>query len=425
MLLLMVKLAGFAGAFTIAAQSPENRDPAVLAMSETGPYSLVERSDWRRYNDGKYIGLVRHEVRASILPKRLEKGEKTDLSVNSGAGQTGLLYQGNFFVLENTLRDMRQSAQAVDAVVPVSFRINGNGSMVIENDQGFPTMRGFPTFPTQKVVPGFKWRAPGSRAIDPLNTGNPVVIPFTADYEYKGIEMYKNIPVHRIYATYASQYSGGRSYASVRGSHKVDILIKADSGLPLFMRDTLVETYVLPDNSTVKFDGFTLTFGSGIVPLDRGAVIDAVGTALGIAPAPAPEEKPAERPPLGTELGGFQLEPVPEGVRLTVRDIRFAPDSADFLPGETPKLDLIAAALNQIPDRGFFVEGHTASTGNPISEMELSIKRAKRMVDELVMRGISAERFTYKGSGGTKPVGDNATNAGRTRNRRVEITILE
>ena len=315
----------------------------------------------------------------------------------------------------------------MDAVVPVSFQIKGNGGIIIENDQGFPTLRGFPTFPTQKVVPGFKWRAPGARAIDPLNTGKPVVIPFTADYEYKGIELYKGIPVHRIYATYASQYSGGQSYAGVRGSHKVDILINVDNGLPLFMRDKLEETYVLSDNSTVRIDGFTLTFGTGIVPLDRGAVIDALGTTLGIpSPPPEAETEPAERPALPPDkLGDFQLEPVPEGVRLTVRDIRFAPDSDEFLPGETSKLDLIASALRQIPDRDFFVEGHTAATGNPESEMALSIKRAKRMVDELVIRGISADRFTYKGAGGTKPVGDNNTNAGRTRNRRVEITILE
>jgi outer membrane protein OmpA-like peptidoglycan-associated protein len=57
--------------------------------------------------------------------------------------------------------------------------------------------------------------------------------------------------------------------------------------------------------------------------------------------------------------------------------------------------------------------------------MELSVQRAKRMVDELASRGISADRFIYKGWGGAKPLGDNSTDAGRARNRRVEITILE
>ncbi len=57
--------------------------------------------------------------------------------------------------------------------------------------------------------------------------------------------------------------------------------------------------------------------------------------------------------------------------------------------------------------------------------MELSIERAKKIVDELSARNISAGRFIYKGWGGTKPAGDNNTDEGRRRNRRVEITILE
>jgi outer membrane protein OmpA-like peptidoglycan-associated protein len=112
-------------------------------------------------------------------------------------------------------------------------------------------------------------------------------------------------------------------------------------------------------------------------------------------------------------------------VLITIKDIRFAPDSADFLPTEKTRLDLLAEALKQIPDRSFLVEGHTAATGRPAGEMELSIERAKRMVDELANRGIGPERFIYKGWGGTKPIGDNATNPGRAQNRRVEITILE
>jgi outer membrane protein OmpA-like peptidoglycan-associated protein len=57
--------------------------------------------------------------------------------------------------------------------------------------------------------------------------------------------------------------------------------------------------------------------------------------------------------------------------------------------------------------------------------MELSLERAQRMIDELVRRGIPAERFMYKGWGGERPLGDNATEEGRRLNRRVEITILE
>jgi outer membrane protein OmpA-like peptidoglycan-associated protein len=373
-------------------------------MAETGAYSIIERSDWRRYNDGRYVGLVRQEVRASIIPQQVENNALSNDGTSTGA----FLYQGNFFVLQATLRDMRHSARAVDEVVPVSFELRENGTMVIKNDRGFPAMRGFPAFPAQKVIPGSKWRAPGTRAVNPLNPAHPVIMPFIAEYEYRGVENYRDIRVHRLYATYASRYQSVTpeedNFTRVQGSHKVDILIRVDDGLPVFMRDDLDETYTTVDGSTVQFKGFTLTFGEGTVPMDRVEIIASIGTVL---------------PP------AVDLAPVPEGIRLTIRDIRFVADSAEFLPAERPRLDLLASALKQIPERTFLVEGHTAAIGHPSEEMELSIERARHMVEELVSRGISADRFIYKGWGGTKPVGDNSTDAGRSANRRVEITILE
>jgi outer membrane protein OmpA-like peptidoglycan-associated protein len=423
------KIFVFIGIFALCAQTHAQNiyEPAVLAMAETGAYSIIERSDLRRYNNGKYVGLVRQEVRASILPQPAEN--------NAGALNGTFLYQGNFFVLQNTLRDMKQSAQAVDAVVPVSFELRENGTMVIENDNGFPSMRGFPALPVQRVTPGFKWRAIGSRAANLLDPGQPVIIPFTAEYEYRGIEEYRNILVLRIYATYASRYQNpaADNLTKVQGSHKVDILIRVKDGLPVFMRDDLDEIYTKTDGSTVQFKGFTFTFGEVIVPMDRGEVIASLGNILRIEPLPQTSQTipiPGALESGDLNTTGFQdsaidLTPVPEGIRLTIKDIRFAPDSAEFLPAERSRLDLLAEALKQIPERTFLVEGHTAATGRPFGEMELSVERAKRMVDELVKRGISADRFIYKGWGGTKPVGDNSTDAGRSSNRRVEITILE
>jgi outer membrane protein OmpA-like peptidoglycan-associated protein len=265
--------------------------------------------------------------------------------------------------------------------------------------------------------------------VDPLNEGRPVVIPLVAEYEYRGVEEYRNIPVHRIFAKYASRYGGGFDNGGpdnqdfqVQGTHNVDILLRVSDGLLLMMRDTMNEIFSWPNGgapgsaqsaagSTVRFRGFTLTFGDGLIPLDREAVITAVktaDTAIGLDPD-----------------AGIDLSSVPEGVKLTVKDIRFAPDSDEMLSAERPRLDMIAAALKKAPDRSFLVEGHTAAIGRPSGEMELSVQRARRMVDELVSRGIPAGRFIYKGWGGTKPLGDNANEEGRRLNRRVEITILE
>jgi outer membrane protein OmpA-like peptidoglycan-associated protein len=377
----------------------------------------VERADWSRYDNGRYTGHVYREVRASITPQTLQEGSNFQESFGPL-----FLYQGNFFVMEETLRDMRQSARAVDAVIPVSFQINGKGILRIEDDQGFPALRGFPAFPEGPVQAGSRWTAEGSRAVDPLNSGQVRVVPLKAEYEYRGVEPYRGIPVHRIFAKYASRYEGpagsgrsspggGEGFTRLEGTHNVDILLRVSDGLPLLMRDNLDETFSWPDGSTLRFRGFTLTFGEGVVPLDREVLAASLGDTL---------EKS-----LGSGAGGIGVAAVPEGIRLTINDIRFRPDSAEFLPEERSRLDLIAQALGQIPDRTFLVEGHTAAVGRPEGERELSIQRAKRMVDELVSRGISADRFIYKGWGGAKPLGDNANEAGRARNRRVEITILE
>ena len=378
-------------------------EPVVLSMMETGAFSIVERSDWRRFDNGLYTGLVYQEVRGSVLPVAPE--EYNSVSNDALLYRPAKLYRGNFYVLQNTIVNARHSAQVLDEVIPVCFELHHNGEISIENDRGFPRLRGFPVFPEGPLRPGDKWQAAGSRAADPLNSGFPLIIPIYVEYEYRGIEVYRDMQVHRINAAYASRYQSEfpeeNGISRVQGSHRVDILVRVEDGLPVFMRDTLDLTYTLSDQSTIRFAGFTLTFGQGIVPLDR------------------------EQMTASIEIPETDIITIPEGIRLMIRDIRFVPDLAEFLPEENYRLDLIAQALEQIPNRTFLVEGHTAAVNRPAEEMELSIERARRMVDELVRRGISADRFIYKGWGGTKPIDDNTHETGRSRNRRVEITVLE
>ncbi len=117
-------------------------------------------------------------------------------------------------------------------------------------------------------------------------------------------------------------------------------------------------------------------------------------------------------------------EEVPAGIRLSIRDIKFVPDSAQVLPGEKERLDEIAKVLKLAPDSQLLVEGHTASVGKPGGEQTLSEQRAHQIAEELKVRGVNAV-FICRGWGGTKPVASNDTDKGRAQNRRVEITILK
>ena len=119
------------------------------------------------------------------------------------------------------------------------------------------------------------------------------------------------------------------------------------------------------------------------------------------------------------------MENTAAGIRLTMQNLNFKPDSSELLPGENERLDQIAQVLKEVPDQMFLVEGHTASVGYEKGEMKLSVERANSVANALIQRGIPREKFICKGSGGTKPIADNSTQEGKAKNRRVEITILE
>lgn len=391
-----------------------------LSAEQSGPYTVVDKSNWSRYDNGKYTGHVYREVRSSIFPQ--------------SSGMEGIfLYQGNFFVFEETLRDMVQSARQVDTIVPVSFEMYRDGNIKIEDDNGFPALRGFPSYPASPVSSGTKWTAPGIRAADPLNTGCPVFVPFFAEYEYKGIETYKEIPVHRISSRYASRYRGSGEITNISGTHSVDILVRVSDGLPLMMRDTMDETYTFAGGGTVRFRGFTLHFGESFVPLNREAIITSIKEDFFVEDDSKDNDQNQQDnsetgnglPSIPEPNQNIEMTNVPEGIKLTINNLRFVADSDELLPEENIRLEKIAGILKTIPGRFLLIEGHTASIGNPNGEMELSIQRAKKITDELSRRGIDAGRFIYKGWGGTKPLGDNTTDEGRRLNRRVEITILE
>ena len=94
-----------------------------------------------------------------------------------------------------------------------------------------------------------------------------------------------------------------------------------------------------------------------------------------------------------------------------------------------PVLDRVAQVLEEIPDQPVGVEGHTDDVPIKVSGWAdndaLSLARAQAVVDYLVSkRGIDSSRVTAIGYGETRPITSNDTDAGRQKNRRVEIIIL-
>jgi outer membrane protein OmpA-like peptidoglycan-associated protein len=104
-------------------------------------------------------------------------------------------------------------------------------------------------------------------------------------------------------------------------------------------------------------------------------------------------------------------------------DIAFDSGQAAIRPNFRSALDNFAQSLQQNPSTTVTIVGHTDSTGSPAVNEPLSLQRADATRDYLVTRGVAANRFQIDGRGAREPVANNDTDAGRARNRRVEIFL--
>lgn len=110
------------------------------------------------------------------------------------------------------------------------------------------------------------------------------------------------------------------------------------------------------------------------------------------------------------------------GCGSIVHGIGFDYDSAVIRPDSAPVLDSLYAGLKEASEAAITIVGHTSSEGAEAYNRELSQRRAAAVVAALVARGIDGRRLSAHGAGEAEPIADNDTEAGRSLNRRVEVT---
>ncbi len=106
-------------------------------------------------------------------------------------------------------------------------------------------------------------------------------------------------------------------------------------------------------------------------------------------------------------------------------DVSFDTGRSEIKPNMRPILDQFAQGLSAQPNTEVRIVGHTDSTGSPAVNDPLSVQRAQATKNYLVARGVDPNRILISGRGEREPVADNSTDAGRARNRRVEMFLGE
>lgn len=89
------------------------------------------------------------------------------------------------------------------------------------------------------------------------------------------------------------------------------------------------------------------------------------------------------------------------------------------------QIENVASILKAYPKLNVMFRGHTDNTGSVEGNNTLSGNRALSVKNKLVEMGIDAGRISTKGMGSVEPIADNATEEGRSKNRRIDVSIIE
>jgi outer membrane protein OmpA-like peptidoglycan-associated protein len=302
---------------------------------------------------------------------------------------------------------------------PSTFVIGPRGQYAIDGSLIYPLTRGIPSFPEGNLKPGSAWTAPGEEAHDfraAYGIREPYRIPVDVRYTFTGMKTLDGRKLAQIDIAYSSMTKvrgvvapGGLYPIMIAGTYHKTLLWDLAAGRPASYQEDFDVIYTLSSGAVAEFVGEA----TGAMIVSRP--LDTVETARAI-----------NREIDKNRLEGVRAESVEHGVKITLENVQFQPDSDVITEGEAGKIQTIALILKKYPGRDIKLVGHTAAFGSPESCLELSVRRAKAVGDVLLKLGARrAEEMTVQGKGLTEPVAPNDTEAGRIKNRRVEIVILE
>ena len=130
--------------------------------------------------------------------------------------------------------------------------------------------------------------------------------------------------------------------------------------------------------------------------------------------APKPPPPPPPPPP----------KPAPKVERtIILDDVLFDFDKSNVKPEAAAILDRLVAFMKENSDKKANLSGHTDNVGTDAYNQALSERRVASVKDYVVGKGVDGGRVSGQGFGESKPIADNKTAEGRSKNRRVEIKV--
>ena len=139
---------------------------------------------------------------------------------------------------------------------------------------------------------------------------------------------------------------------------------------------------------------------------------------------PKPADPPAPVVPAPAPVTPPPAPPAPVSVKQSITiqaEALFDFDKSVLKPAGKKSIDDAIAKMSQLDVEVIIATGHTDSRGTDAYNQKLSERRATTVKNYMVSKGIPAAKISTLGKGESQPVATNKTDAGRAKNRRVDI----
>lgn len=294
------------------------------------------------------------------------------------------------------------------------FDVTPLGHFKVGKKDYMPNLRHVPSFPAEDVTVGKHWKSEGALVLNSFS--RPFKLIFPVEYKLSEIKEEKKSRIAVIKYKYIIN-------KDLRG-----MTVPRDFPLRIVGRNAGIIHWDITQNTPVDIeDMYRIVFF-----LRRGRSFGTIEFRMNMKTEnrlykPVTEsQKENAKKEIEKELpkgSGIDVDTEKRGIVLRMGEVLFDFDSAK-LRGDTRRtLDKVIDIIRKkYPDREIIVEGHTDSIGSKPYNRKLSNNRA-RSVAKYLKKGVGHDKFSYRGFGARRPIGDNATKEGRQKNRRVEIII--
>lgn len=368
---------------------------------------------------GSYISTIQEDV---YINNRLHHHSEiinriSSNTINVAADGEAFIY-ATYMTTENSIiNDIKKQLSWGEESTSV-FTRKKNGQLTISDDIYMPTVRNVPLFPNKKIKIGESWTANGKEVQDvrkAFNMEKALIFPFTAQYTYKEDKIIDGKQLNVIEVNYNFKYestekellkgstltkSEGFSKQILYWDNKKGLLNHYDEFFQIKIHDILGNTYLFTGTAHAELTEFKSVNEDSTIKMIEDSVKE-------------------------MQLDNISVKKGEKGLTISLENIQFEADSNILRDSEKIKLQKISKILCQFTN-DLLITGHCAERGSEAARQKLSEERAESVAQYLQKLGVRDEYHIFtQGKGSSEPIASNLTEAGRSKNRRVEIIVLD